>query len=212
MDPCTVHQQWCMSPSADAVPGQLGPRECMHRARWSGVPAQAMPEKADTPSNFTLKLRKHIRRVGLGTQRRRRADGCVCSDAPPVVNPPGSATMRAAGRSGPAQLQCSAPRCKQCNRRLPRACRTRRLEAVKQLGVDRIVQLTFGSGAAACHLLLEFYAQAGLGRGCQQCGLAACGPRVGRLSAAAAAGHAGSVPAAMTCQACLAWPSRGRAG
>ncbi|KAL4425918.1 hypothetical protein ABPG75_009934 [Micractinium tetrahymenae] len=58
---------------------------------------EAMPEKADTPSNFTLKLRKHIR--------------------------------------------------------------TRRLEAVKQLGVDRIVQLTFGSGAAACHLLLEFYAQ-----------------------------------------------------
>ncbi|KAI7842328.1 hypothetical protein COHA_003968 [Chlorella ohadii] len=58
---------------------------------------EAMPEKADTPSNFTLKLRKHIR--------------------------------------------------------------TRRLEAVKQLGVDRIVQLTFGSGPAACHLLLEFYAQ-----------------------------------------------------
>ena len=40
-------------------------------------------------------------------------------------------------------------------------CRTRRLEAVKQLGVDRIVQLTFGSGPAACHLLLEFYAQVG---------------------------------------------------
>ncbi|EFN57403.1 hypothetical protein CHLNCDRAFT_57209 [Chlorella variabilis] len=59
---------------------------------------QAMPEKADTPSNFTLKLRKHIR--------------------------------------------------------------TRRLEAVKQLGVDRIVQLSFGSGPASCHLLLEFYAQA----------------------------------------------------
>jgi hypothetical protein len=31
---------------------------------------------------------------------------------------------------------------------------------VKQLGVDRIVQMTFGSGPAACHLLLEFYAQA----------------------------------------------------
>jgi hypothetical protein len=28
---------------------------------------QAMPEKADTPSNFTLKLRKHIR-YGLGWQ------------------------------------------------------------------------------------------------------------------------------------------------
>ena len=44
-------------------------------------------------------------------------------------------------------------------------CSTRRLEAVKQLGVDRIVQLTFGSGPAACHLLLEFYAQVGLGLG-----------------------------------------------
>lgn len=32
---------------------------------------------------------------------------------------------------------------------------------MKQLGVDRIVQLTFGSGPAACHLLLEFYAQVG---------------------------------------------------
>jgi len=32
---------------------------------------------------------------------------------------------------------------------------------VKQLGVDRILQLTFGSGPAACHLLLEFYAQVG---------------------------------------------------
>ena len=58
---------------------------------------EAMPPKADTPSNFTLKLRKHIR--------------------------------------------------------------TRRLEAVTQLGVDRVLQLSFGSGPAACHLLLEFFAQ-----------------------------------------------------
>lgn len=52
-------------------------------------------------------------------------------------------------------------------------CSTRRLEAVKQLGVDRIVQLTFGSGPAACHLLLEFYAQVGLGLGLGQ-GADAC--------------------------------------
>ncbi len=61
---------------------------------------QSMPEKADTPSNFTLKLRKHLR--------------------------------------------------------------TRRLEAISQLGVDRIVRLTFGSGEATMHVILEFYAQGNL--------------------------------------------------
>lgn len=56
-----------------------------------------MPDKPDVPSNFVLKLRKHLR--------------------------------------------------------------TRRLEGITQLGVDRIVRLTFGSGEKACHVLLEFYAQ-----------------------------------------------------
>ena len=55
-----------------------------------------MPEKSDVPSNFTLKLRKHIR--------------------------------------------------------------SRRLEDIKQLGSDRVVQLTFGSGDLEVKLLLEFYA------------------------------------------------------
>ncbi|GAB4824054.1 hypothetical protein N2152v2_011100 [Parachlorella kessleri] len=58
---------------------------------------QAMPPKSDTPSNFSLKLRKHIR--------------------------------------------------------------GRRLDSVTQLGVDRIAQLTFGTGDNAAHLILEFYAQ-----------------------------------------------------
>ena len=58
---------------------------------------QTMPEKADVPSNFTLKLRKHLR--------------------------------------------------------------TRRLEAVRQLGVDRIVDFVFGSGEAQYHLILEMYSQ-----------------------------------------------------
>jgi len=56
-----------------------------------------MPEKSDVPSNFTLKLRKHIR--------------------------------------------------------------TRRIEAIQQLGVDRIVQITIGSGEATYYLIFEFYAQ-----------------------------------------------------
>jgi predicted ribosome quality control (RQC) complex YloA/Tae2 family protein len=56
-----------------------------------------MPEKTDVPSNFTLKLRKHIR--------------------------------------------------------------TRRIEAIQQLGADRIVQITIGSGDATYYLILEFYAQ-----------------------------------------------------
>lgn len=58
---------------------------------------ETMPEKTDVPSNFTLKLRKHIR--------------------------------------------------------------TRRIEAIQQLGVDRIVQITISSGEATYYLLLEFYAQ-----------------------------------------------------
>ncbi len=59
-----------------------------------------MKEKADTPSNFTLKLRKHLR--------------------------------------------------------------TRRLDEVKQLGVDRVVDFSFGTGEACYHLILELYAQVSL--------------------------------------------------
>ena len=58
---------------------------------------QYQKEKSDTPSNFTLKLRKHLR--------------------------------------------------------------TRRLEDIKQLGVDRIVDFQFGSGDARYHLSLELYSQ-----------------------------------------------------
>ncbi|BDA50353.1 probable nuclear export mediator factor Nemf [Coccomyxa sp. Obi] len=58
---------------------------------------QYMKEKADTPSNFTLKLRKHLR--------------------------------------------------------------TRRLDDVRQLGVDRVVDFSFGTGDACYHLILELYAQ-----------------------------------------------------
>lgn len=46
--------------------------------------------------------------------------------------------------------------------KLRKHLRTRRLEAVKQLGVDRVVDFTFGSGDAACHLILEMYAQVGV--------------------------------------------------
>ena len=60
---------------------------------------QYMKEKADAPSNFTLKLRKHLR--------------------------------------------------------------TRRLDEVKQLGVDRVVDFSFGTGEACYHLILELYAQVG---------------------------------------------------
>jgi predicted ribosome quality control (RQC) complex YloA/Tae2 family protein len=57
-------------------------------------------EKADLPSNFTMKLRKHIR--------------------------------------------------------------TRRLEMVRQLGTDRVIDFKFGSGEAAYHLILELYAAGNL--------------------------------------------------
>lgn len=35
--------------------------------------------------------------------------------------------------------------------------RTRRLEAIEQLGADRVVKLTFGSGEAQYHLICELY-------------------------------------------------------
>lgn len=35
--------------------------------------------------------------------------------------------------------------------------RNKRLEDVKQLGMDRVVQMTFGSGEAMHHLIIELY-------------------------------------------------------
>ncbi len=65
--------------------------------------AQVLRDKSDVPSNFSLKLRKHVR--------------------------------------------------------------SKRLEAVRQLGVDRIVDFTFGSGESTVHLILELYAQVCGGQG-----------------------------------------------
>ena len=41
--------------------------------------------------------------------------------------------------------------------KLRKHVRTRRLEDVRQLGVDRIVDLTFGTGNATVHIILELY-------------------------------------------------------
>ena len=43
--------------------------------------------------------------------------------------------------------------------KLRKHLRTRRLTEVRQLGLDRIVDFTFGSGDTAHHLLLELYSQ-----------------------------------------------------
>eukprot|EP00301_Raphidiophrys_heterophryoidea_P000131 c10068_g1_i1.p1 GENE.c10068_g1_i1~~c10068_g1_i1.p1 ORF type:complete len:898 (-),score=263.93 c10068_g1_i1:669-3362(-) len=43
--------------------------------------------------------------------------------------------------------------------KLRKHLRTRRLEKVEQLGMDRIVDMTFGSGEQTHHLILELYAQ-----------------------------------------------------
>ncbi|GLI62598.1 hypothetical protein VaNZ11_005137 [Volvox africanus] len=43
--------------------------------------------------------------------------------------------------------------------KLRKHCRTRRVESVRQLGVDRCMELTLGSGPAAVHLILEMYSQ-----------------------------------------------------
>ena len=74
---------WLMSTSGNSAPVLRG---------------QYAKEKSDTPSNFTLKLRKHLR--------------------------------------------------------------TRRLDGLRQLGVDRVVDFSFGQGEACYHLILELYAQA----------------------------------------------------
>jgi len=43
--------------------------------------------------------------------------------------------------------------------KLRKHLRLKRLEGIAQLGLDRVVDMTFGRGADACHLMLEFYAQ-----------------------------------------------------
>lgn len=43
--------------------------------------------------------------------------------------------------------------------KLRKHIRDRRLNDVQQLGMDRIVDFTFGHGERACHLILELYAQ-----------------------------------------------------
>lgn len=43
--------------------------------------------------------------------------------------------------------------------KLRKHLRTRRLEDVRQLGVDRVVDFVFGLGENAHHLILEMYAQ-----------------------------------------------------
>ncbi len=72
-------------------------RDACKRLRWvwRGRGAQVLKDRPPQPSNFCLKLRKHVR--------------------------------------------------------------TRRLEDVRQLGVDRIVDFTFGTGAATVHIILELY-------------------------------------------------------
>jgi len=42
--------------------------------------------------------------------------------------------------------------------KLRKHLRTKRVESVQQLGIDRVIQITFGSGLSINHLILEFYA------------------------------------------------------
>ena len=43
--------------------------------------------------------------------------------------------------------------------KIRRHCRTKRLESVRQLGMDRIVHFTFGAGEQAFHLIVELFAK-----------------------------------------------------
>lgn len=46
--------------------------------------------------------------------------------------------------------------------KLRKHIRTKRLEEVRQLGIDRVVDFQFGLGEGACHIILELYAQGNL--------------------------------------------------
>lgn len=42
--------------------------------------------------------------------------------------------------------------------KLRKHLRTKKLEKIEQLGIDRVIDLTFGKGEAAYHILVELYA------------------------------------------------------
>lgn len=89
--------QVCLHQQSGANPAKAKRILSLSRVVFRISYLQYQKEKSDTPSNFTLKLRKHLR--------------------------------------------------------------TRRLEDIKQLGVDRIVDFQFGTGDARFHLILELYSQ-----------------------------------------------------
>ena len=89
--------QVCLHQQSGANPAKAKRILSLSRVVFCISYLQYQKEKSDTPSNFTLKLRKHLR--------------------------------------------------------------TRRLEDIKQLGVDRIVDFQFGTGDARFHLILELYSQ-----------------------------------------------------
>ena len=43
--------------------------------------------------------------------------------------------------------------------KLRKHIRTKKLEDVRQLGIDRVIDLTFGKGENAYHILVELYAK-----------------------------------------------------
>mmetsp|Transcript_66499 Transcript_66499/g.92088 ORF Transcript_66499/g.92088 Transcript_66499/m.92088 type:complete len:105 (+) Transcript_66499:263-577(+) len=43
--------------------------------------------------------------------------------------------------------------------KLRKHLRTKKLESITQLGIDRVIDLTFGKGEATYHILVELYAQ-----------------------------------------------------
>lgn len=71
--------------------------------------------------------------------------------------------------------------------KLRKHLRTRRLEDVRQLGVDRVVDFVFGNGENAHHLILEMYAQVCTDRMCDSQGFSTCIAVAARSAAVAAA-------------------------
>jgi hypothetical protein len=89
--------------------------------------------------------------------------------------------------------------------KLRKHLRTRRIEDVRQLGVDRVVDFQFGCGETAHHLILEMYAQVG-GSVCVVCVCVRWRQAVPCCVLCAVPRHANPPVATQPCRPCVPCP------
>lgn len=114
---------------------------------------QTLKERKDAPSNFTLKLRKHIRTRRLEDVRQLG-----------VVRPTSSNCLATNADNLRLSLACSVVRHTTCRGHVLVACMVSdRGQSASKVCVmqDRIIDFTFGTGEATHHIILELYSQVG---------------------------------------------------